>query len=392
MNRNKRLCKSDDAIIAGVCGGIADYFELDATLIRILTVIFVLAGFGFPIIIYLIAMIVMPKRSGAYPDYIDVKPNPVQAYSTSERAPSATAASAAAAAPNAETYAEPYPNVHTTEAAREASMETPQAEASFAQAAAAKMPASGIPPAEPFAPGTVGAPGATGAAGVAGAANTAGATGTKASDTSPSQAHTTRPHATGTSATGAPGCAYTACNPQTYDASNPADQNTSSRSRIHTGIALGILLVAIGILALLGTFFELSIWNFWPLVIVAFGFVALCTPGKNGWSLARAGHAIFLITVGVALQFWTLEIITASAFILTFVYLWPVLLVAIGLFIIGGATEKSIFNLCGSLLLSIALIVGIWNFGEIGRIFVFLPPFSPPESHSVPWGGIWPFN
>lgn len=31
---NKRLTKSTDKMLAGVCGGIADYFEIDPTLVR----------------------------------------------------------------------------------------------------------------------------------------------------------------------------------------------------------------------------------------------------------------------------------------------------------------------------------------------------------------------
>jgi phage shock protein C len=155
---------------------------------------------------------------------------------------------------------------------------------------------------------------------------------------------------------------------------------------------LGVLLVTIGILALLGIFFNLSVWDFWPLIIIALGFVALCTPGKNGWSLVRAGHAICLITSGIVRQFWAFHIITFHAFMLTFLYLWPVLLVVLGLFIIGGATEKSIFNLFGSLLFSLALLIGVWSFGQIDQVFVLLPPLLPPDGHSVTMGGIWPFK
>ncbi|GAG12223.1 unnamed protein product, partial [marine sediment metagenome] len=41
----KKLYRSEkDSMIAGVCGGIAEYFDVDPTLIRLLTVIFVLLG------------------------------------------------------------------------------------------------------------------------------------------------------------------------------------------------------------------------------------------------------------------------------------------------------------------------------------------------------------
>jgi len=58
----KKLYRStDNKIIAGVCGGLADYFGLDATLIRIVWVLLVLlAGTG--ILAYIIAWILMPIR------------------------------------------------------------------------------------------------------------------------------------------------------------------------------------------------------------------------------------------------------------------------------------------------------------------------------------------
>ena len=33
----KKLTKSNDRIIAGVCGGIAEYFGFDATIVRLVT-------------------------------------------------------------------------------------------------------------------------------------------------------------------------------------------------------------------------------------------------------------------------------------------------------------------------------------------------------------------
>jgi hypothetical protein len=107
------------------------------------------------------------------------------------------------------------------------------------------------------------------------------------------------------------------------------------------------------------------------LILIAIGFVVLCTPRKGGWSLARAGHAISVITIGFVLQLWALDVIATLALELTFRYLWPVLLVTVGLFVIGSATEKSVFNLFGSLLFSAALLFGIWNFGQIAG-----PPFN----------------
>ena len=58
----KRLYKSrEDKKLCGVCGGIAEYFELDPTIIRLAWVVFTLLG-GSGIIAYIIAAIVKPDK------------------------------------------------------------------------------------------------------------------------------------------------------------------------------------------------------------------------------------------------------------------------------------------------------------------------------------------
>jgi phage shock protein PspC (stress-responsive transcriptional regulator) len=49
-----------DKKIAGVCGGIAEYFNIDPTLVRVITVVLVLF-FGGGLLAYLLAWIIMPK-------------------------------------------------------------------------------------------------------------------------------------------------------------------------------------------------------------------------------------------------------------------------------------------------------------------------------------------
>ena len=58
----KRLYKSNtDKKLDGVCAGIANYFNIDPTLIRLAWVIFTLAG-GCGLIAYIIAAILMPRE------------------------------------------------------------------------------------------------------------------------------------------------------------------------------------------------------------------------------------------------------------------------------------------------------------------------------------------
>ena len=56
----KRLYKSNmNKMLCGVCGGIAEYFNIDPTLVRLGWVIFSLAG-GSGVLAYIIAAIIIP--------------------------------------------------------------------------------------------------------------------------------------------------------------------------------------------------------------------------------------------------------------------------------------------------------------------------------------------
>ncbi|OCH97217.1 hypothetical protein A8135_03725 [Legionella jamestowniensis] len=56
----KRLYRSRrDKMIAGVCGGLADYFNMDPTVMRLIFILLLLLG-GSAILVYLIMWLVVP--------------------------------------------------------------------------------------------------------------------------------------------------------------------------------------------------------------------------------------------------------------------------------------------------------------------------------------------
>lgn len=60
---NKRLYRSrKDTFLSGVCGGIADYFNFDVSLVRIGWVVATLATGGLGLIAYIIAAVVVPME------------------------------------------------------------------------------------------------------------------------------------------------------------------------------------------------------------------------------------------------------------------------------------------------------------------------------------------
>ena len=57
----KKLHLSSDKKIAGVCGGLAEYFGISSTLIRIILLVLLLC-YGVGLMAYLICWLVMPKK------------------------------------------------------------------------------------------------------------------------------------------------------------------------------------------------------------------------------------------------------------------------------------------------------------------------------------------
>lgn len=60
-NRKKIYRINDDFIVAGVCSGIAEYFEIDATLVRVIFILLTIGG-GSGVLIYLILWLIIPKK------------------------------------------------------------------------------------------------------------------------------------------------------------------------------------------------------------------------------------------------------------------------------------------------------------------------------------------
>ncbi|WP_026894606.1 PspC domain-containing protein [Clostridiisalibacter paucivorans] len=70
MENKKLYLSRTDKKISGVCGGIAEYFEIDSTLIRLLWVLATIFTVGFPgVIAYIVAAMVMPDKPKHFDEY-----------------------------------------------------------------------------------------------------------------------------------------------------------------------------------------------------------------------------------------------------------------------------------------------------------------------------------
>lgn len=94
----KRLYRDkSNEMIAGVCSGIADYLDVDPTIIRLVFVLFAFLGGG-GLWIYLVLWIIMPEKPQTGTDVVEVIEKPAPAKAPVKKAPAAKSAAKTATA------------------------------------------------------------------------------------------------------------------------------------------------------------------------------------------------------------------------------------------------------------------------------------------------------
>lgn len=61
MSEKRLVRRSEDRMLLGVAGGVADYFNVDPVIVRLLFVLLVLFGKGLGLLLYIVLAIVMPQ-------------------------------------------------------------------------------------------------------------------------------------------------------------------------------------------------------------------------------------------------------------------------------------------------------------------------------------------
>jgi phage shock protein C len=69
----KRLYKSQEKKLCGVCAGIAEYFNIDPTIVRLIWVVITCASVGGGLIAYVICALIMPDRPSSSSDWDNMK-------------------------------------------------------------------------------------------------------------------------------------------------------------------------------------------------------------------------------------------------------------------------------------------------------------------------------
>ena len=68
FHETTRLYRLDHGALAGVCGGVAEYFNVDANLVRLIWVALCFAGTA-GLWLYVAAALLLPKKSQVYPGW-----------------------------------------------------------------------------------------------------------------------------------------------------------------------------------------------------------------------------------------------------------------------------------------------------------------------------------
>ncbi len=301
MVTERKLYRSTtDVMIGGVCAGIAEYFDIDVSLVRIAAAALLIAGWGSPIVVYLILWAVLPEK----PAVVGAVETPTT--SASDQMADVASRVATSVAAGAQKVAQSVGD-------------------------AFKSPSDPVPGAAPE-----------------------GATSATPADAGAAVPPT--PSAGDASAPTPDPAPYTWTPPVTPTPATPVHTGGSGAG---SGVAIGIVLVLFGVLVLVGRMFTgVPIWTFWPLIIVAFGVVEAFTPGSKmeSWSIVRLFEGFGTVVFGLVLLGCTTGVISWRVF-LEFIMLWPLLVIAGGIGILGGALKMKWLRIVGSLIVTLTLIL-----------------------------------
>jgi hypothetical protein len=141
----------------------------------------------------------------------------------------------------------------------------------------------------------------------------------------------------------------------------------------------GLMLIVLGTAFLAAQFVpSVSWWMLWPLVVIVSGVAHAVSPGSDDtWTISRAFEGLGTVLVGAVLLGNTTGYVAWTVW-LTFINLWPVLLIALGVSIIGRGLGMPWLRVVSRLLVWSMLAAAVYvsltgvSMGLINREATFL--------------------
>ena len=148
----------------------------------------------------------------------------------------------------------------------------------------------------------------------------------------------------------------------------PAPPAPTNR-RSNGGVRAGLFLIVLGLIFLAGQMLPgVAWWNLWPLLIVLVGVIQMFTPSHgDDWGPERIMDGLGTVIIGVIFLGNTLGIVSWTMW-WTFITLWPVLIVALGVSILGKGLQQSWLRMLSPLLVwaTLAYAVAVSFTGAAG--------------------------
>lgn len=342
MTSERRLLRSRKALIGGVCAGVADYFNVDPLIVRIIMVVFTLASGGLLGLAYValwVALPLEPKEEAPF----DVQPQSV--------------------------HSETYGRVEYDAASRKGApggakgskAPTPAQAASWRYTHPTYTSAAHVPPEPP-----------------------AGAT------RAPSGAPPTTP--------GVPQGPYVPPTSPMHDgwapSAAPAAQPATepSRTGVKAGLWVGSFLLFFGVSSLVASMVEGIVWwQYWPLIFVILGIVRMVVPGEEGHRMRKFVDGLIAFFAGVVLVLMSLDVIGWQSIEFMLMGLWPLLLMVVGLLLLGDALKSWIVTLlAGACFVAFCVIGLVWySVPGVTEEVVISTPYGREYRFDLhPWEGI----
>lgn len=344
MSTDKQLYRSRNALLGGVCSGVAEYFDLDPVVMRILAVVITLLTAGLFAVAYVALWVVLPLAPKTA-DPVEVRPHSVQ---------SDTYGSVTFESPRSKDDAAVYEAARTATGKQSAQVpfvgaghtppEPPPHAATWAQNAQAPRQNSAWQAPGWYTP------------------DWKQNGWTNPSDSNPpsssSGASQSIPPATPVGFVPPQGTPPLRSDFATPVAAEPARK---SGRGVTAAVWLGSLVLSLGVAAFLAQFIDnISWWQFWPLIPATVGIALMVVPGKPGRRMAQFVNGLMLFALGGALLPMSLEVVSWDTVGVVFTNLWPLLVIMAGFFIISSALHSAWLRLLAGLCFVLFCLAGIW--------------------------------
>ena len=171
------------------------------------------------------------------------------------------------------------------------------------------------------------------------------------------------------------------------DASPDSDSALSASAK--TGVVIGLLLLFVGIAGFIGTIVaDIVWWQLWPAFFLLAGLMLMLVPSAHMPFLDRFSLGISVIAMGVVALALSVGVLAWSSVSMAFANLWPVLIIASGLIVIGSALRNGVFGLVAAACVVGCCVAALTVYAVPGYLdsVVMDMPFIDPRIFDInPW-------